>query len=82
MKNQIKIEHKKLGRAKADGQAWIDDNKIEIDSRLTGMAHLETLVHEMLHMQNPKWAEIKIQSHARVLATIIWEQKYRRVELK
>ena len=78
--NTIKqVIHRKLGRESAHGQAYKDSGIIEIDSRLKGLDHLDTLVHEILHIQNKRWGELKIQGHATELAKILWEQGYRRI---
>ena len=76
----IEIVFKKLGRWKADGLAWNEDNVIEIDSRLKGFELLETIVHEIMHIQNPKWGEIKIQGHSKQIAELLWDLGYRKVE--
>jgi hypothetical protein len=75
------VVHRKLGKHKADGLSWFEENIIEIDSRITGKDHLETIIHEMLHILNPKWGEIKIDGHAKKLAKILWDQNYRKVLL-
>jgi len=75
------VVHRKLGKHKADGLAWVDENIIEIDSRITGFRQLEAVVHEMMHILNPKWGEIKIDGHAKRMAKILWDQNYRRVML-
>lgn len=77
---KITVIHRKLGREQAHGQAWTDDRVIEIDERLKGIQHLETVVHEIMHVQNPKWSEIKVQGHAKQMAEIIFNTcKYRQI---
>ena len=76
------IVHKKLGRSKAYGQCYADENLIEIDSRLTGKTHLNTLIHESLHAANPDWSETKVNTLAYFLAEILWAQNYREVLMK
>lgn len=80
-KEPIKVTHRKLGRYNADGLAWTEGQHIEIDSRLQGKAHLEIMLHEMLHVLNPKWSELKVIHQSRKMAEVLWEQRYRRVEL-
>lgn len=75
-----KISHRKLGKHKADGLAW-PNGTIEIDERLVGLNHLETLIHEIIHIQNPSWSEKKVLRHSKEMAAKIWEQNYRWVEL-
>jgi hypothetical protein len=83
----IKIVYRKLGRHKVDGigvdgLAYKEDREIHIDSTVRGFPLLETLIHEIQHCQNPKCAEIKITGHAKELALLLWEQGFRKVELK
>jgi hypothetical protein len=79
MKTVKQIVHRKLGKEQAFGQADTDTGLVEIDSRLKGVEHLDTLIHEILHVQNPRWGELKVQGHATELATLLWEQGYRRI---
>lgn len=80
------IVYRKLGRELAAGIAhWNDhsgETTIEIDSRLTGKELLDTLIHEILHLQNPSWSEKKINKHSREITEIIWSQGFRKTELK
>lgn len=80
-KIKIQIRHRKLGREKADGLAWKEDRVIEIDERIKGKNHLETVIHEVQHVQNPKWPEIMVQGKSQELAEVLWEMGYRRCEL-
>jgi hypothetical protein len=77
----IEIKYRKLGKEKADGLAWKEDNIIEIDSRLKGMNMLETLIHEVAHIQNKAWGEIKVTEHSKQLAQILWDAGFRKVDL-
>lgn len=76
----IEIKYRKLGRERAHGQAWKEDYLIEIDNRLKGKDLLETIIHEVAHVQNPTWSEIKVQGHAKQMADILWDQGFRKVE--
>jgi len=80
MKKSIKIVHRKLGKYQAYGLAWQEDRTIEIDERLRGYEHLETFIHELLHIQNPVWPEMKVRGHAKEMAGHLWKHNYRRVE--
>ena len=80
-KEPIKIIYSHLGNYKADGLAWTDKRTIAIDKRLKGHRHLETVIHEVLHIQNPKWAEIMVQGKAKELADILWELGFRQVDI-
>jgi hypothetical protein len=75
------VVHRKLKRHKADGLAWLDEGIIEIDERLKGQDHLETALHEGLHILNPKMIEPKIIHQSRALKDMLWKLGYRRVEL-
>lgn len=79
-KNPIKIITSKLGRSKAMGLAWPDDRVIAIDSRLSGKELLDTLIHEIMHCQNPKWPEIMVAGKATELADLLWDVGYRLVD--
>jgi hypothetical protein len=77
--NTVKeIIHRKLGKQKAHGLAYCESGVIHIDSRINGERHLEVLIHEITHIQNPRWSEIKVEGHAKEMATLLWEQGYRR----
>ena len=80
-KPPIYINYKKLGREKRDGQAWKDDRVIDIDPRLKGFDLLETLVHEIQHVQFPKWGEHMVIGRSKELAELLWQQGYRKVDL-
>ena len=75
------IKHSKIGRNKAIGLAYCESGEIVIDERLRGIEHLTVLIHECLHIFNPKWSEIKVEGHANEMAKILWDQKYRKVDL-
>jgi len=81
-KKPIEISYKKLGRNKAHGLAWDKEREVVIDSGLTGQDLLETLIHEIMHCQNPKWPEIKIVGHSKEMADLLWQQGFRKVQLK
>jgi hypothetical protein len=81
MKTVKSITHKKLGREKAHGQAFKEDGVIEIDERLKGLDHLDTVIHEIMHIQNKRWPEAKVIGHSNEMANLLWELGYRRVEL-
>ena len=79
MKTVKSITHKKLGREKAHGQAFQDEGIIEIDSRLKGLDHLDTVIHEIMHIQNPRWGEAKVIGHSNEMSSLLWELGYRRI---
>jgi hypothetical protein len=77
----IKVIHRKLGREQAHGQAWKDERIIEIDPRLKGLEYLETVIHEITHIQNPQWPEIKVQGHSKQTAEILWDLGFRKTDI-
>jgi hypothetical protein len=81
MKTVKSITHKKLGREKAHGQAYKDEGVIEIDSRLKGWEHLDTVIHEILHCQNKRWSEAKIIGHSNEMSQLLWDLGYRRIDV-
>ena len=80
-KDPIKILYSHLGNYKADGLAWPEDRTIAIDKRLKGQRKLEVIIHEIIHIQNPKWSEIMVEGKARELAKILWDCGLRFVDL-
>jgi hypothetical protein len=78
--NTVKqVIHRKLGKEKAHGLAYCEEGIIHIDSTIRGIRHLDVLIHECLHIQNPRWSELKVEGHATELAKILYEQGYRRI---
>ena len=80
-KPPIKILEAHLGHYKAAGLAWVDDRTIAIDKRLKGFDRMETIIHETMHIQNPKCPEIMVEGKAKEMAVILWELGYRCVDL-
>lgn len=79
-KDPIKILYSHLGNYKADGLAWPEDRTIAIDKRLRGQRELEVIIHEVIHIQNPKWSEIMVEGKAKELADILWQMNFRKVD--
>lgn len=79
------IEHKKIPRHKihgdVDGLAFPGEKKIVLQDYLKGYNHFYTLIHEIMHLQNPKWPEMKVRGHSEEMAKLLWKQRYRRVDL-
>lgn len=84
------IVERPLMRHSADGLAWqylhtgpgeevADRPMIEIDSRLSGRARLETIIHEALHLACPWMMEYAVSKVARYIAMIVWHLEYRRM---
>lgn len=82
MAKSTKVIHRKLGREKVWGFAHICFDTIELDSRLKGRRHLLYLIHEMLHILEPTWSETKIKKASTKITDLLWEQKYRKVDLR
>lgn len=76
----MKVQYKKLGREKAWGSAHLDDNTIEIDSRLKGRKLMEILIHEALHILNPTFSETKVVEQSKRLTQLLWSQHFRKVD--
>ena len=76
----MEVQHKKLGRQNAWGQAsdWL--NLIELDTRLIGRKHLEITIHEVMHIQNPDWSETKVKKKSKEMTKVLWLLKYRRID--
>lgn len=76
-----KVVYRKLGKEKAWGIAHIENNKIEIDSRLHTKKHLEIHLHEKLHLLNPDWSETKILKQSKALANYLYQNNFRWCDL-
>ena len=77
MKKQPTVVERKLGRQQASGQAWKEDNLIEIDPRQSSKEYFLTLIHERLHIMFPEWNEKKIAKAERELGNFLWKHKCR-----
>ena len=76
---RIKIIYRKLGKEQAYGISS-SDGVIEIDERLKGKKHCEILIHEILHLLNPKDDEKTIIRKSVTLTKILWKEGYRRID--
>ena len=76
---RIKIIYRKLGKEQAYGISS-SDGVIEIDERLKGKKMMEILIHEILHLLNPKDDEKTIIRKSVTLTKILWKEGYRRVD--
>ena len=76
---RIKIIYRKLGKEQAYGISS-SDGVIEIDERLKGKKHCEILIHEILHLLNPKDDEKTIIRKSVTLTKILWAENYRRMD--
>ena len=76
------VEHRKLGRDNAYGIAWMNENKISIDSRITGYRYLLYMLHEHFHLKHPDWSETKVKKESSKTARFLWQMGFRWTELK
>jgi len=66
-----RVVHRKLGRERAVGLAWKDDNKIEIDEGLKTYRYLLTMLHEHFHIRHKEWSETKILKESSLTASFL-----------
>ena len=76
---RIKIIYRKLGKEQAYGISS-SDGVIEIDERLKGRKMLEVLIHEILHLLNPKDDEKTIIRKSVTLTKVLWKEGYRKID--
>jgi hypothetical protein len=76
---RIKIIYRKLGKEQAYGISS-SDGVIEIDERLKGKKMMEILIHEILHLLNPKDDEKTIIRKSVTLTKVLWSEGYRKID--
>ncbi len=76
---KIKIIYRKLGKEQAYGISS-SDGVIEIDERLKGKKMMEILIHEVLHLLNPKDDEKTIIRKSVTLTKVLWSEGYRKID--
>jgi len=76
---KIKIIYRKLGKEQAYGISS-SDGIIEIDERLKGRKMLEVLIHELMHLTNPKDSEQTIIRKSVILTKVLWNEGYRKID--
>ncbi len=76
----MKVNHRKLGREKAYGLAHVDEQLIEIDTRLKGRHRMEITIHEALHILYPADTEAQVVRKSKRLTKVLWDMGYRRIE--
>jgi hypothetical protein len=77
----MKVIHRKLGREHAYGQALLGENTIEIDSKLKKRKHLEIMIHEIMHILNPKMSETQVLKQSKKMAMVLWKEGYRQCDV-
>ena len=80
LSGRIKIEDRKLGRERNDGQAIFADKLIEKDPRLKSKKRLNIVLHEGIHILDPNLPELKVRAYANRLADLLWRDRWRRQE--
>lgn len=75
-KKPISVKFRKLGKYKADGLAYAEKREIMIDIRLTGVELLETILHEITHVQQPDLSEEAVLEYSKETADILWKIGY------
>jgi hypothetical protein len=77
----MKVVYKKLGRQRAYGLVYSDEEDIlYIDPRVKGKKLLEVLIHEASHQLLPQAEEEEIIRISVALTKLLWKQKFRRVD--
>ena len=76
------VVHRKLGKERAYGIAYTEENTMEIDERLRGYRYMLYLLHEHFHLKHPDWSESKVLKESRKTARFMWQMGFRYVELK
>ena len=77
-RKRIQVSERKLGRERAMGLAWLDDNLIEIDPRYGGREWLYVLLHELLHHAFPDMPEEEVVRASRLQCDHLWRLNVRR----
>ena len=78
-RKKVRVIRRKLGREKADGICFFD-GKVHVDERLSGIRLLETLIHELLHLEFPQISEDAVEEASKSIGTTIYDDKWRRIE--
>jgi hypothetical protein len=76
---RIKIIYLKLGKEQAYGISY-RDGVIEIDERLKGKKMMDILIHDILHLLNPKDDEKTIIRKSVTLTKVLWIEGYRKID--
>ena len=78
----VKVVSRRLGRERAWGQAFLGENRLEIDPRLGAKRFLEVLIHEVTHLCHPGMSETEVDRTGKMISKVLWSQNYRRVLLE
>lgn len=74
------VIHRKLGKHQADGLAYKEDKEIHIDERLKSKEYMLTVIHELLHVHQPKLTEKQVVTISQKLCDDMWSLKFRRID--
>lgn len=72
-----KVTERKLGRERAFGQAFSEENLIEIDPRQNSKEYIGTLIHEWMHVEFQDWTERTVSAKSNKLAAFLWKHRTR-----
>jgi predicted SprT family Zn-dependent metalloprotease len=81
-RQKVKVVYRKLGREAAWGQAFIGEDRVEVDPRLGALRQLEVIIHEVCHICHPEMTEKEVDRTGKTIAKVLWSENYRRVLLE
>jgi hypothetical protein len=61
-----------------DGECEFEPRVVRVVQSLGPKAHLETVIHELLHAQDAEMPEKRVASVARSMASVLWRLGWRR----
>lgn len=76
----ITIKYKKLGRNKALGLAYKEENLIYLDPKLKGKDFLNVMIHELFHLYFPYLEEDIIDNAANGISQLLSDQGVMKTE--
>jgi hypothetical protein len=79
---KTKVIYRPLGKERAYGLADVQNNIIELDTRLGGYRHLLYILHEFYHIKHPEWSETKVRKESSKTARFLWDNAFRWTDLK
>jgi hypothetical protein len=78
-RKRLRVVERKLGREKAYGQIWLEDNLIEIDPRQPARDYMGTVVHEAAHAALPGLSETDVAKLTSTVTSLLWSAGFRRI---
>lgn len=76
---KLKIKIRNLGKERALGLCWQNENLIEIDERQSSYMFGRVGVHEALHSVAGEWSEHRVEKASTIIWDAIWNLNYRRI---